>query len=284
MAAGGKVHAVRWIPVSIALLLLMIIAVALGPSLTPFDAYNTYWDGYSKAASICLRPTYSLPSNLTGVSSIFIIPETNISGSLTTELLNYVASGGRLVVLVGNETATNQLLRELGIGSRFMSAVIEDSVFNAINERFPLAFVLNNPVIRTNATVIALDNAVAIKVDDLGAVVIAETSRFSTANNTTGPFPVVVAIPIGRGYVVLVSSPGAFMNSMIDYADNAAFLMGLCGNGTALFLENSLPSNPQLIIRAWLLTAYGYASTYPVNYVIIVIPIIIAAVVLLIKR
>ena len=284
MAVSKETHAVKWIPISVILLLLITIAIALGPSLTPFDIYNTYWDGYSKAASICLRPTYSLPNNLSGVSSIFIIPETNISTSLTTKLLNYVVNGGRLVILVGNETITNQLLGELNIGSRFMGGVIEDSVFNVANEKFPLAFILNNSVIPTNATVIALDNAVAIRINDPGAVVIAETSRFSVVNNVTGPFPVIVAIPVGRGYVVLVSSPGAFMNSMIGEADNAAFLRSLCGDGTALFIEGALAGNPQFIIRTGLLTAYGYVSTYPINYLVIIMPIIITIIVLLIRR
>ncbi len=146
MGAGGKAHSMRWTPISLALLVLIIIVIALGPSLTPpFDAYNTYWDGYSEAASICLRPIYALPNNLANVSSIFIVPEDNIGKSLVTELLNYVINGGRLVVLNGNESFSNQLLSELGVGSRFTGNVIEDPVLNVINEKFPLAFIVSNP-------------------------------------------------------------------------------------------------------------------------------------------
>ncbi|WP_054853108.1 hypothetical protein [Vulcanisaeta distributa] len=115
-------------------------------------------------------------------------------------------------------------------------------------------------------------------------MVIAETSRFSIAGNSTGPFPAIVAVPVGRGYVILVSSPGVFMNSMINEANNAEFLRDLCGNGTALFLESTLASNPQGTIKAWLLTAYAYASTYPINYFIIVMPIVITIAVLLINE
>ncbi|GAB6948047.1 hypothetical protein JCM16161A_21770 [Vulcanisaeta sp. JCM 16161] len=274
----------KWTLLSPALLLLIIILIALGPSLTPFDAYNTYWDGYSTASSICLKPTYTLPNNLTGISSIFIIPETNLSRPLVNSLLNYVVNGGRLVVIMGNRTLSNQLLSELGVGSRFMGGVIEDPVLNIINEKFPLAFIVSNPVVATNATVIALDDAAAIRINDPNAVVIAVTSEFSVLGNSTGPFPVVVAVPIGRGYVVLVSSPGIFINSMINEADNAEFLASLCGNGTALFLEGALASNPQVIVRAWLLTAYAYLSTYPINYLTIVMPIVITIMVLLIRR
>ncbi|WP_054853109.1 DUF4350 domain-containing protein [Vulcanisaeta distributa] len=140
MGTGEKIYSVRWTLLSLLLLLLILVLIALGPSLTPpFDAYNTYWDGYSGAASICLKPVYDLPNNLTGVSSIFIIPENNISGPLTMKLLNYVTNGGRLIVLNGNETYSNQLLSKLGIKSEFTDSVIKDPVLNVINEKFPLA-------------------------------------------------------------------------------------------------------------------------------------------------
>ncbi|BDR92728.1 DUF4350 domain-containing protein [Vulcanisaeta souniana] len=284
MGAGGKARSIRWTPISLALLALIIIAIALGPSLTPFDAYNTYWDGYSEAASICLRPVYALPNNLVNVSSVFIVPEGNVSGSLVTELLDYVINGGRLVILNGNESFSNQLLKELGVGSRFTGNVIEDPVLNVINEKFPLAFIVSNPVVQTNATTIALDDATTISINDAGAVTIAVTSRFSAAGNSTGPFSVVVAVPVGKGYVILVSSPGMFMNSMTNETGNAEFLRALCGNGTALYLESALAGNPQGVVRAWLLTAYTYASTYPINYLIIVMPVIIIMVVLLINE
>lgn len=189
MGAGGKAYSIKWILLSLAILLLILMMIALGPSLTPFDAYNTYWDGYSEAASICLRPIYALPNNLANVSSIFIVPEDNIGKSLVTELLNYVINGGRLVVLNGNESFSNQLLSELGVGSRFTGNVIEDPVLNVINEKFPLAFIVSNPVIQTNATIIALDDATTIIINDTDVVDIAITSRFSTAGNSTGPFP-----------------------------------------------------------------------------------------------
>ncbi len=274
----------KWIPISVVILTFIFIAIALGPSLTPFDAYNSYWDGYSTAASICLKPVYALPSNLSGITSIFITPETNLSRSLISSLLNYVVGGGRLVVIDGNVEASNQLLSELGVGSRFTNLMIRDPILNVINEEFPLAFVVSNPLISMNQGVLALDNATVIDIGDPNAVVIAETSRFSIAGNLTGSFPVIVAISIGRGYVILISSPGMLMNSLINEANNEAFLRELCSNGSAVYFEGALIENPQGIAKAWLLTAYAYASTYPVNYLLILAPVILMIVVLLIKR
>ncbi|MGC8542621.1 MAG: DUF4350 domain-containing protein [Vulcanisaeta sp.] len=273
----------RWVFVAIALTLIIVVAVALGPSLVPFDVNNIYWDGYSTASSICLRPTYSI-GGVGNASAVFITPETALPRPVINALITYVSGGGRLVIMGGVNTQANELLRELGIGSRFTDAVIEDPVMNAINPSFPLAFTINNSVLPMNASVIAMEEAVAIRVNDPGAVVLAETSPFSRVGNQSGPFPVVVAVPLGRGYVILVSSPTPFMNSLIGYADNANFLRDLCGNGTALYLEYALSmNNTQLLIREYLYMAYGVASKYPINYSLIIAPIILSSIVLLIR-
>jgi len=271
----------RWILLSIIAVVVLIIAVALGPSLAPFDVNNTYWDGYSTAASICLKPAYALNGPI-NASAVFVIPEIRIPRSQVDLLLNYVEGGGRLVVINGGPWS-NELLRELGLSSRFLNTVIQDQTLNYVNNKFPLAFAISNPAIPINASVIVLDNATPIMIEDPGAVILAETSPFSRAGNESGPFPVIVAIPLGRGYVILISTPSIFMNSLINEASNSELLRDLC-NGTALYLENTLAmNNAQLLTRSYLYTAYSVMLIYPLNYLLITLPLLISSIVLLIR-
>jgi len=266
---------------SIIAVVVLIIAVALGPSLAPFDVNNTYWDGYSTAASICLKPAYALNGPI-NASAVFVIPEIRIPRSQVDLLLNYVEGGGRLVVINGGPWS-NELLRELGLNSRFLNTVIQDQTLNYVNNKFPLAFAISNPAIPINASVIVLDNATPIMIEDPGAVILAETSPFSRAGNESGPFPVIVAIPLGKGYVILISTPSVFMNSLINEAGNSELLRDLC-NGTALYLENTLAmNNAQLLTRSYLYTAYSVMLTYPLNYLLITLPLLISSIVLLIR-
>lgn len=47
-----------------------------------------------------------------------------------------------------------------------------------------------------------------------------------------GPFLVAAAVPRGRGgYVIIISDPAIFMNSVIGLRDNEEFLQSLCGGG-----------------------------------------------------
>lgn len=281
MGIGEGVVAMRWVLLSIITIAALVIVVALGPSLTPFDVNNTYWDGYSTAASICLKPVYVLNGPI-NASAVFVVPEVEIPRAQVDLLLRYVEGGGRLVVINGGPPS-NELLRELGLNSRFSGAVIEDPVLNYINDKFPLAFIVSNPLLPINASVIVLDNATPIIIRDPGSIVLTETSPFSRAGNESGPFPVVVAVPLGRGYVILVSTPSIFMNSLINEAGNSELLRALC-NGTAIYLENALAvNNAQLLIRSYLYSAYFAMLTYPLNYLLITLPLIATSIVLLIR-
>lgn len=69
----------------------------------------------------------------------------------------------------------------MGINASFINGTITDTAFNALNEDFPLAIVLNNPAITSNATVLALYGAEPILVNGSYAAV-AETSELSRIN------------------------------------------------------------------------------------------------------
>ncbi len=258
---------------------LAFIALYYSGSNTPYGPHNEAWNGYSIAASKCLRPVYYPDYN---ADSIFIIPMTPISGE--GELAGFVERGGRLVVLGGNEYAA-ALLRGLGINASFINGTITDPAFNALNEDFPLAIVLNNPAAPSNATALALYGAEPITINGSYAAV-AETSILSRAGEGggaggggRGPFLVAAAVPRGRGYVVIVSDPAIFMNSIIGMQDNEEFLQSLCGGKAVLWAGELRVDSPSRLVRL----AIGYAAraaSTPWSYALIAAPLLAAAILL----
>jgi len=255
----------RILAVSILGALALFIAVVLGPSIVPYDANNPYWDGYSTFASLCgARVIYSL-DELGNATLLFVTTPSDLDVDL---LRSFLLGGGRLVLL-SNGSSGNVILEGLGVRSRFAGVMIRDPVLNGINEEFPLALVVGNV-----SEVLILGGASPIDVRDPGASVIATTSYFSVAGNSTGPFPVIIGVPYGGGYVILVSTPTVFMNSMVTRYDNEEFLLRLCGNSTVAYLEPISPS-PVITLRMRLLLLYRALEAYPLNEVLVLAPLLI---------
>lgn len=264
---------------SLVISLIMVLAIIyLYPYPAPYSPGNTGWDGYSRAVSICLRPVYT-PQEVASSRVVFVVPLVKLGGAYINALRS-VLSGGGVVVILANSPSANQLLRELNVNASFTGLVIKDLLFNSINEYFPIATVGNYGPLNISATFITLDNATVINATN--AVALALTGPSSVADGSVGPFPVMVAIRHGRGYVVLISSPGVFMNSLIGYGGNMALLRELC-NGSAAYLVTALYGGPQVELRVYLSYLLQYISQYPLNYTLSSLPMVLLAMVLFLK-
>ncbi len=261
----------------IASIVMSIIAVAasllFAPSSTPYGPHNPSWNGYSTASSLCLKPMYALPHG--GVDTIFIIPVTGVTRGEAMGLARFVKGGGRLVILSNGYPAGNELLSYMGINASFTNITITDQAFNAMNQYLPLAIILSNPIITTNASFIALNNATVLRINS-SFIPIAVTSPFSNSSIGHGPFTVAAAVPFGKGYIILVSSPAVFINSMMDRYGNAELLKSLC-IGSTMLLANNLPEqSPPHLVRVAIYGLWGLLSMFPLNYLIPILPLIIA--------
>ena len=261
------------------ILVALMIIIALTPTNIPYDVDNPYWDGYSIAAKVCgLRQIYQANS-INDYSQIFLIPQVPPSQSLIRQLSRFVANGGRLVVLSNSVMYGNSVLRELGVGVEIGNGTVVDFVFNLGNPYMPLCYVRNTTLIN-EPLVLALDNASPLIVGG-NAVVIAFTSSLSSASSSVGSFPVIAYVKYGRGYVIVISTPAVFTNSLIHSYNNTEFLRALCINETNGIIETTLANhNAQLMLRGILLEVYGILSMRPINYIISIIPLIAASLII----
>jgi hypothetical protein len=271
---------VRTLALAITLSILLALAVVyLYPYTAPYSPSNPNWDGYSKAASICLRPVYT-PWELNSSRVVFVIPLVNLPKAYVNGLRGMLARGGVVVVLSNSPTA-NRLLRELGVDVSITGLVIKDPLFNSLNEYFPIAAVSNYSPLNITASFITLDNATVINPGN--ATVVALTGLSSIAGNEPGPFPVIAAARVGKGYVVIISSPGVFMNSLLGYGGNMMLLRELC-NGSATYLVPALGGGVQLTLRMYVAYLRHYASQYPANYALSAAPMVLLSLMLFLKR
>lgn len=125
--------------------------------------------------------------------------------------------------------------------------------------------------------VIALDNASAVfNVTRVNVTYIASTSPVSTLNGGPGPFFVIAEERVGKGSIIVISTPSVFMNSMIGLDDNMRLLKLICANKTVgMFMPTIYSGNPRGLVRLYLVLAYSYVSSYPINYTLVMVPALV---------
>ncbi|ABW02254.1 DUF4350 domain-containing protein [Caldivirga maquilingensis] len=263
------------VALAMVVLLTILIAVSMAPTNIPYDVNNPNWDGYSRASALCgFKQLYGL-SNVNNASLLILIPQTPPSARLINELRGFLTNGGWLVVLSNGLMYGNAVLSGLHVNVTIGGGVITDPLFNLGNPYVIIGTVVNTTIVNESLTVV-LDNASPIVVSG-GATVMAYSSQSSLVSSTVGPYPVMVYVKYGRGYLIVASTPSVFMNSLIGEFNNSQLLKALCVNRTVGFLEPLLANNPQLRLRGFFIEAYAYLSLRPVNYIMVMAPLIIAS-------
>jgi len=243
-------------------LVFSIAWAAATPIDDPYSTANSQWNGTSTLLSLGLKPVKS--NLLTALStpttpSILLIlgPSLAFTSGEAGGLTGYLRNGGTLV-LADNVGSGNQLLALLGLPVRFDGRLLTDTLFYTTQPTFPTIVDFSPSSLFAGVTELALNYATALNITDTSTVRILATSTpfsFLDTNRNgrldpggpTGPFPVLAQIPVGRGSVILFSSPGSFTNSMLNVTDNNLLLQNIlktAAPGSALIDESHLTPSP----------------------------------------
>ncbi|MEM0287886.1 MAG: DUF4350 domain-containing protein [Nitrososphaerota archaeon] len=256
--------------IAVAIVAIMLV-VYFVPPVDEFQPANPFWNGLSKFYSLSSAKVddTSLPSNGLGQVLFIIAPSTPFTQIQASYIKQFVSSGGTLV-LADNFGTGNSLLKLIGIESRFSGKLLDDALFNQGIPELPYAFLSNSK------DTIALNYATSLNISDAAAIILASSSPFSyllanssSASITYGPFPVAAKIPYGSGYIILVSDPSIFTNSMINKGSNLQFIMSLIGSSSIVYFDTShLVYGPLDAAKEIELHAYSMLSQFDIRYAV----------------
>jgi hypothetical protein len=264
--------------------LMLLLIPPLIPVPDPYSAYNIYWDGYSKAVSICNASISYYGIN--NATAIILIPMIKPPKSLVEELMNFTVSGGTLIIISNGGYYGNYILKYMGLNAAFANTTVVDPIMNFVNEHLPVATVSTNYQEVIGAQYVILDNTTYIEVPNEGNYeVMVWTSPFSTSGITKGPFPIVVLTHYGRGIIVLISDPAIFMNSLINHYGNAQLLRWLCSGKRVVYMEGFIERiSPLSILRIYGHYAYKYLRSGSIRYLLVVLPMVPLMVLVIVRE
>ena len=235
---------------TIALVIILIIAIWFFPSNEDFRVENPLWNG-TKAISTNY-PVLPLPS-LSDLppspqkATLILIPYLDCSPTELEQLNHFVNRGGRLV-LADDYGHGNQVLEYLGLGVRFSGQTLLDPLINYKNQQFPRITRLEPGPLTSNITSLVFNHATSL-VNVATADTLALSSSFSFIDlnsnqiredgEPTGPLAVISHHNLGDGQVLLVADPSLFINSMETIEGNGAFIQNIAATTTSLYLDQS---------------------------------------------
>ncbi|MGI0080832.1 MAG: DUF4350 domain-containing protein [Nitrososphaerales archaeon] len=268
-------------------LLAFIALVGLAPSAVPFSTNNYGWNGLQQVASVySIQPVSSIDGATRGGVLLIMAPTTGFSQTYAGAALNFVKSGGVLVVTDGYGTS-NTLLSEMGVGITIQNYAVFDPMYNWKAPSLPIALIEPSAAHQfrflSNVSGLALDQPGYLNVTSSAVSVLGVSSSRSYAENRStagsnllqpgssqavarGPFPMVAAENIGRGSVVVISDSDFFTNSVWTSANNQVFAKDLFSNSIVYLDTSHWPVNTQDSLRALLDSAYAQLVTVPLRY------------------
>ena len=202
-----------------------------------------------------------LPSALTTPSTpsiVFILgPNLNFTPAEANALKGYLRNGGRLV-LADNVGSGNQLLAMLALPVRFDGRPLTDTLFYTAQPTFPTILDFTPSNLTSGVGELTLNYATALNITHTSTVTVLATSTpfsFLDTNHNgrldpgepTGPFPVLAEATVGRGSVIVFSSPASFTNSMLNVTGNSLLLRNILKTappGNVLIDESHLALSP----------------------------------------
>jgi hypothetical protein len=220
------------------------------PSLQDFMAGNTMWNGVrtflsdskaQQATSLSILPADSK-------GAVFIaVPYIDYSTDDLAKLQSFLLDGGT-VVLADDFGYGNHLLEYLGVTPRFDTRPLLDPLFSYRNQWMPKITDFPNPhdfqvvVLNHATTLLNVDASDVVAWSSATSYIDVNRSEVWNDDEPKGPFPVAAKLAVGQGTLVLASDASLMINSMINYADNYAFvnyLMGLGGDVKSICFDVS---------------------------------------------
>ena len=240
-----------------------------------FSPTNSAWNGFSTFAAVehptVLRNLSALPPDGTGFTLLENGPSGPYSSVESKDVSSFVASGGSLVLADDQDAYANSLLSGMGLSSRFSGGLLTDPLFNFRNSYLVVA----PTVSMYNVTSHAFDNATTLTVSAPGSQVLAYSSDFSylypsqpgasIASAPHGPFPVVAAVPDGKGRVYMIADDSVFINSMISRDGNTNLLKDV-STGAMLLVTSHFSVSPAASFRKLEATVYSTLSLPELKY------------------
>ena len=233
-----KLRPIASAPVLGAFLLALTLSILFAASMPvddPYSTLNTQWNGTSAlaekgflAVSADLLETLS---STDGAGVLLIIgPSRQFTRVEANFLAGFVRKGGFLVI-GDNFGSSNSLLDLLGLPVRFDGKLLVDPLFYRKQPSFPAISDFSPSEFSTGLNELVLDYATALNVGNASNVkVLARSSPFSFldlnqdgkkgSEEPLGPFPILAELELGRGAVVLFTSPASFANELIHGANN----------------------------------------------------------------
>ena len=238
----------RIITLASAVSLILILSTAYyWPVQEEYHPLNREWNGCSKAVNAAPKSTlvFSYSEALPEHTLLAIVgPGLDFSQKEAAYVRTFLESGG--TVLLADDSGTgNRLLGILAIPARFSSELLDDLLYYSKRPDFPLITDFSASPLTDNVTTVLMNRPSYLRVENSSVVVVmASSSSFSFvvenggghsgANETLQSYPVMAAVRIGEGLLVLVSDPSVFVNEMIDLYDNMRLFQNMLRIGGGL--------------------------------------------------
>lgn len=267
-------------------------------SATPYGPYNGNWDGASELRTIAseestvtLAHTTTAYEDATADSTAFILaPQDQYRAAESARVRQFVQRGGTLVI-AAETNQTNDLLVDLGLTVRLDGRLLRDEQEHYRDPALPIATEVLDHNVTANVDGLTLNYGTVINLTIPTATTgPASRSDLDTDDAWTGEFlinssgfayidannnsqlddservrerPVVVAEPVGRGRVIVVSDASVFTNAMLDRPGNRQFAQNLVEGSARVILDysNGHPLPPLvyalLVVRSTPLLQFG---------------------------
>ena len=268
---------------TIALVIVLVMAVWFAPSNDDFRSDNPSWNGIkdmsSSYAASPLRSLSDLPLLSQG-STLILIPYLDFSPTELEALHSFVTRGGTLI-LADDYGFGNKVLIHLGLEARFSGHALLDPLFNYKNKNFPrISHIIASPI-TSNTESLTLNHATSLMNVETGdALALSSSFSFLDLNDNeswdegepTGPLPVISHHNLGSGRIILISDPSIFINSMENLASNRTFIQNIAAiTISQLLVDQSHLPPTNLHQTKSLLASVRDSVTTPVGAVSLVI-------------
>ena len=228
-------------------LTISVVWAANAPIDDPYSMQNTQWNGMSAltrrgflVVSTDLVDTLSL-ANATQVLLV-VEPSRAFSKQEATSIGDSVSRGG-LLVIADNFGSSNGLLGLLGLPVRFDGRLLIDPLFYRKQPSFPVISYFSESEFSIGLDELVLDRATVLNVTVESTVkVLASSSAFSfldlnqdgekSPQEPSGPFPILVELQLGKGKILLFTSPASLANGLIDQGSNSALVERIVAYGS----------------------------------------------------
>jgi len=269
--------AARYIALGAALSAVIVIAfLAMVPSSYDFAPDNPLYNGLSQLVGrYGLIPVGFEGLGDLGPGSVVLVigPGRGFTQAEALSLRSYVERGGVLVI-ADDFGSGNAVLGYMGVPIRFDGRLLSDPIYMYRNQRLPIVrFDINGSTYNVYLNYATIVNG-------SGGSCIGYSSPFSYLDENLngvrdqgepwGPFCVAYMARTGSGYIIAISDPSLFINSMLGLGDNSKLVERLISGRAAYILTGIWIQDRYSMIRSLvvgsLATAFQSHLRYPIVF------------------